>query len=94
MAKVEIYAETNKYNSYIVKDSNIIVGSNVTSYKVSDSYIIGYREKTDWKDSFTDSGNYGYFILNKKNAALIEGLNKDDLNNEINEINLNIKIDF
>ncbi|QIL90702.1 hypothetical protein GNX18_13715 [Microbulbifer sp. SH-1] len=72
------FVATNKNNHYIVKNDRMIVGSNVSKYKMFGIYTVGYREKPTKPDTNVGSSEkYGYFILNISDGLLVEGLSKD-----------------
>jgi hypothetical protein len=73
-------ARTNKYNHSIIKDSAMVVDTNITDYAFNERYIYGYREKPHWFDVDENlvSEKYGYFILDKDTATLVEGLTEKE----------------
>ena len=75
-----IFAATNRYNHYIVKDGRMIVDSNILKYGVFDIYAVGYREEPVKFDINSDiiSKRYGYFILNLVSVELLEGFSEKE----------------
>lgn len=74
-----IFVATNKYNHYIIKDSRMIVGSNVVRHKVFGNYVTGFREWPTTPDTDTGSSDsYGYFVLNLINGEIFEGMSEEE----------------
>lgn len=74
-----IFVATNKYNHYILKDSRMIVESNVVRYKVFGEYVVGFREQPTRPDTYTDNPDgYGYFVLNLISGEIFEGIPEEE----------------
>jgi hypothetical protein len=62
-------------NAAIVdRESRMVVDPNVSQHRVVDSYIVGERVDADIDDKL--SKKFGYFIFDRRNGVLIEGLDK------------------
>lgn len=73
-----LFVATNRDNHYIVKGFRSVVDTNIIDYKVKGNYVVGYRTESIHPDVPLSnvSGNYGYFIFNKDDVKLIEGLSR------------------
>ena len=76
-----LFVETDAYNAYVIQDGKAVVDTNVLNAEVRDEFIVGERKKTtrfvsDSEDEVSDK--YGYFILDKTNGTLIEGLSETE----------------
>ena len=77
-----LHAETNRYNTYVVRGHDTVVDTNVTHALAVGDYIVGLRIRPEEFVEFQEtevSDKYGYFLYDKSTKSLVEGMSEEEM---------------